>query len=630
MDGAAALAAGYTLVDFSDGWTPYIFAEHQGPEGQVLHNRYRSIFVGLANDKVDEDGQPIPPDTRNYLELYGIFPSFSVLRARFLEDTQRQCLDETDRAALQAVQTVAHIPPEAVRREEARIARLRQELEAARRKAKVQTLAELIDKQPGLAAKVGLVEKRAAEKVALTAVEKRLACEGFLKPNSGHRPGIYDDALRLAVKHFQQKHMIYESHYLRRQTVEALGRSLLENNHLSLMRALRERVVAAAAILEDGSITQGPLGPVPNLADEYTRLAAEQLGLDTVEGALAFFQRHPASDFAHLRIAIRLPARPAWYGADMDLSIVIDRGDVWYDLPWGENGERLPQPRRKYPSFTLFVRHEGKRIPLVRWRTTIGGWRAEQASDGYEYYRYKGSDVGPRVIRQVIAGPVWIAPASTPIRSLVKAKVVGGRRQRVVNYAELGPGYRSAYGLVAGYFVVPGKDGRPDWDNGIRAHGSAEYLSMYSPVGFSHGCHRLPNHLAIRLYSFILRHRNMRVVGDLSMDFLRQFLHGDQVFELRIPSRGYAYVLEPPLPVEVLEGDIKGQQKEPMLGYVPKPGVRYPGPPPAAPGESPEDRAGGGGAALGAPAKTPGRKGVRPAAGSAKEDQDEADEEASL
>ena len=58
----------------------------------------------------------------------------------------------------------------------------------------------------------------------------------------------------------------------------------------------------------------------------------------------------------------------------------------------------------------------------------------------------------------------------------------------------------------------------------MRAHGSSDYLSIYSANGFSHGCHRLPNHIAIRLYSFILRHRNMSVVGDQPMNFARQFL----------------------------------------------------------------------------------------------------------
>lgn len=295
-----------------------------------------------------------------------------------------------------------------------------------------------------------------------------------------------------------------------------------------------------------------------------------------------------------MRAAVKLPARPDYYEDHMDLSIVVDRGDVWYDLPFDDKGSFRPQPRKKYPNLTLFVTHNGKKFPIAKWRTTIGGWRADQASDGYEYFRYKGSDVGPRVIRHVVSGPVWIPPASTPIRTLVKGKLINRAWTKVVNYEEFGPGFLSAYGLIAGYFVVPGQNGRADFDNGVRAHGSADYLSIYSANGFSHGCHRLPNHIAIRLYSFLLRHRTKTVTGDQPMNFSRQFLMGETVYEMRIPSRGYQFVLDPPLPVNVLEGEIKGEQKKPILGYVPKPGVKYPGPPPPAP-ESAEAKAGGGG-----------------------------------
>ena len=34
-------------------------------------------------------------------------------------------------------------------------------------------------------------------------------------------------------------------------------------------------------------------------------------------------------------------------------------------------------------------------------------------------------------------------------------------------------------------------------------------------------------------------------------------------------------VLEPPIPVEVLDGRIKGTLQKPIAGYVPKPGVKY-------------------------------------------------------
>jgi hypothetical protein len=355
-------------------------------------------------------------------------------------------------------------------------------------------------------------------------------------------------------------------------------------------------VISAAGIIEDGTGSTPKVSGL-DLSGEYTKLTLEQLGLTDDQTALAFFQRHEASEFKTLRAAIKLPPLPAYYAEHMELSIVVDRGDVWYDLPFDAEGNfKLPM-RKRYPSLTLMVTHEGKTFPIARWRTTIGGWRSDQATNGYEYYRYKMSDVGPRVIRQIVSGPVWVAPPSTPIRSLVKGKIINGAAAKVVNYDELGPGYLSAYGVVAGYFVTPGLNGRPDFDNGVRAHGSSDYLSIYSPQGYSHGCHRLPNHIAVRLYSFILAHRKKTVLGDQPLGFSRQFLQGETVYEMRIPSRGYAYQLDPPLPVKVLEGTIKGGQKTPILGYVEKPNETYPGPPPPAP-DSPEAKAGGGGEGL--------------------------------
>jgi hypothetical protein len=591
IDAEAAEAAGYTLLDLSDDWTPFIFAEQFTAEGEPLHNRYRRIFLGLANDQLDEDGEPLEPGAKNYLELYGIPPSLSVLRERFIQDEQHPCHDEESVEAIEAVETVTYVAPADMKKDERKLARIREEVEKARKKARFATLEELAEKQPTFAPKVKTLARRAAEKPAMAAVERRLTCEGLLTPKSKHTVGIYDDAMRLAVRRFQQKHMIYEANYLRRKTVDALARPLLDNDYDDLTRAIRERVVAAAAIVEDGSASK-----TRNLVDEYQKAALDQLQLTDGATALAFFKRHPAPEFKRLRAAIKLPPRPDYYSDNMDLSLVVDRGDVWYDLPFDASGHYKPQTRKKYPSMTLYAKAGGKQIMLAKWRTTIGGWRSEQAANGYEYFRYKGSDVGPRVIRNVVSGPVWIAPASTPIRSLTKGKTVNGKWQRVVNYDELGPGYLSAYGLIAGYFVVPGQNGRNDWDNGVRAHGSSDYLSIYSANGFSHGCHRLPNHIAIRMYSFILQHRAMTVVGDKPMNFARQFLSKETAFEIRLPSRGFYFLLEPPLPVNVLEGEIKGDAKKPVAGYVPMPWAKYPPglPVPAAP-EGADAKAGGGG-----------------------------------
>jgi hypothetical protein len=587
VDAQAIESAGYTLIDLRDDWTPTLFNDEVSPEGVAMPNRYRRVLVGLSNDQLDGDGEPLEPGEKNYLELYGAFPSWSVLRERFLQDETHPCHDEQSVADLAAVETVTYVAPNDMRRDELRLKRLASELEKSRREAKVATVEELAASDSQAATKLAAIARRAREKVAMAAVEKRLACEGLLTPKTKHQKGVYDEPMRLAVRSFQQKQMIYESNYLRRKTVDALARPLLDNDYDSLVRSLRERTVAAASVIEDGTaISQ--THPVRNMVDEVAQAAVQQLGLTDAAAGLAFFKRHPAADFKTLRAAVKLPPPPDYYASHMDLSIVVDRGDVWYDLPFDKNGNFMPHSRKRYPSLTLYTTYAGQKIPLARWRTTIGGWRAEQASNGYEYFRYKMSDVGPRVIRQVVSGPVWIPPTSTPVRSLVKGKIVNGRFNKIVNYDELGPGYLSAYGLIAGYFVVPGQNGRPDWDNGVRAHGSSDYLSIYSANGFSHGCHRLPNHIAIRMYSFILKHRNKQVAGDQPLSFNRQFLQTERVYDIRLPSRGFAYYLDPPLPVNVLEGDIKGAQKRPIIGYVPKPNEVYPpGPPPPAP-DSPE------------------------------------------
>jgi hypothetical protein len=325
-----------------------------------------------------------------------------------------------------------------------------------------------------------------------------------------------------------------------------------------------------------------------------------RLGLGEPEDALEFFQRHPARDFRALRVAVRFPPLPEYHSADMDLSVEIDRGDVWYDFPFDAKGQRLPQPRQNFPTFTLFTKWRGERVPLVKWRTTVGGWRTELAADGQEYLRWKGSDVGKRVWRHIVTTPVWIPPASSPLGGMVKEKKVNGMFVRVTNYDETGPGFLSAYGLVAAIheqvIVKKGADGgaigTTYFDNGIRTHGSFDYMSLRGR--FSHGCHRLYNNLALRMFTFVLQHRRVHTLGSIALGMRRDFWSKGEVFEMRLPSRGFYYELDPPLPVEVLEGRIMGQREKPLTGYLRKPGVVYAATSkPPAESDSPESRAGG-------------------------------------
>jgi hypothetical protein len=614
VDAEAARRQGLTIVDLSDDFAPYIFQDGKSQTGTPLPNRYRAVFTGLANDRTDGDGEALPPGERNYLELYGIPPSLSVLRKRFLEDAGRQCESKVDAGKLLAVDGIETFGRTTEKKETAKHGFRAQRLEAARKKAGVDSLQDLAEKDGRYRKEVKGYLRTEAERSAFTEVEKRLVCEGLLDPGK-HKEGSYDGPMRNAALEFQQKNAIFAQADLTRATLEAMTRPLLQNDFMALRRTLAERAAHAGRIIEDGSAIEamppakrsrprklptykngaGQDAVVPDLIGQATDALMARLGLANPEAALDFFRRHPESDFRSMRAAVRFPPLPEYYGTHMDLVAEIDRGDVWYDFPFDEKGTRKPQPRERFPAFTLFVKWRGDKVPLVSWRTTIGGWRSEVASDGEEYYRYKESDVGMRAWRHVVAAPVWLPPTSAPLGSMVKTKWVAGGYPHVVNYDETGPGYLSAYGLVAGIHEQLRR--RPSgelayFDNGIRTHGSFDYLSLRGR--FSHGCHRLYNNLAVRLFSFVLGHRRAKVLGPMALGFRRIFYWEGEVYEMRLPTRGFYFELDPPVPVETLKGKIKGQLKQPITDYLPKPGVDYgERQPPAAAGGA-DSKAGGG------------------------------------
>ena len=232
----------------------------------------------------------------------------------------------------------------------------------------------------------------------------------------------------------------------------------------------------------------------------------------------------------------------------------------------------IVQRREHYPHLTLFVTWHGQKIPLVKWRTTIGSWRSEMHADGHVYFKYKNSDIGPRVWRQIVTTPVWIPPDSTPAKDLLKTKVLDRKvgPVTVVNTDVMGPGYQSAYGLVMGIHIDPKRGG---FDNQIRTHGSVDYTSIARR--FSHGCHRLVNNRAVRLFDFVLRHRRFRRIGDVPMNLKKRFEVEGENYRYTLTTRGYYYELGEPIPVDVLEGKVMGEVKKPITAYVRKPGVDY-------------------------------------------------------
>ena len=164
----------------------------------------------------------------------------------------------------------------------------------------------------------------------------------------------------------------------------------------------------------------------------------------------------------------------------------------------------------------------------------------------------------------------WLPPPSTPDEDMVRRVPGVGYR---ANTALFGPSYRSAYGMVMlmHHRVMPTRN--PDdppriHDEGIRTHGSVSYRSIVR--GTSHGCHRLHNHIAVRLMSFVLRHRPHTRRGQQELGFRRNIEHEGRSYPMAIDAGGYVFRLERPLPINVLEGRVLGAQLTPIEHELPK------------------------------------------------------------
>ncbi|HEX7837707.1 MAG TPA: L,D-transpeptidase, partial [Kofleriaceae bacterium] len=270
--------------------------------------------------------------------------------------------------------------------------------------------------------------------------------------------------------------------------------------------------------------------------------------------------RHPGG----VRVALALPPPPAYHAPHMELHAEIDRGDVWYD------DAPIARLIRHRPTLVLYAADAasptGER-PLIRWPTTIGGWADQRLADGTLVSRWKESDVGPRVWRDLYAAPTWLPPPTTPDRDLVKNLYNG---HWALKTEVMGPGPHAAYGmtLLVHHQVVKLANGtvRLD-DNGIGMHGSASVTSIV--YGTSHGCHRLYNQLAVRLADFLLRHRAHAVRGEQPALYGRVVNHRGERFTANIATRGFLYELTPPVPVNVLKGNIRSTRKVPPRDSAP-------------------------------------------------------------
>lgn len=580
-----ARAAGMTIVDLGDAWAPYPLdgvarAAHAEPPA------YRSAYVDLANARFADD--PLAAADR-YLELFGITPAFSIIH-RYLDDEPRHRCHEAIDSAQAAALAAAAVPLRRESREQAsarrqELTRQRALVAGALRRLGLQEPDELAARSPAYAAMVARLARAEARQRVADAIQAHLVCEGLLPAPKAS--GTFDYTTSEALRAYQRRQVIVASGELDEETRAALGTSSREHDLRLALRALRQRVVDAAGILEDGSARaewgtvlgrqldgadiryQGGYEPLQNGAVDRvspaTEAAARALGWTTFEGARAFIHRHFEGPAPPPRFAFFLPPPPAYLAGPVELRAEIDRGDVWYEYSFSRSGARLAQPIERRPVLVLYARpaRGGDEVALVRWPTTIGGWQEEKLPNSAVVHAYKGSDVGPRLWRDLVVAPVWYPPKSTPDDDLVRYRAGRWELKRDL----LGPSYRSAYGMVMLIHDEPiTRRGETKYlDHGIRTHGSVNYRSILT--GQSHGCHRLYNHHALRLTSFILQHHAHVIRGPDTAQLHRKVRHKGHTFWLDLEDRGYYIELTPPIPVDVLEGRIMGAQKHPTASY---------------------------------------------------------------
>lgn len=602
MDIGQVEARGLTPIDLGNNWVPYIFTEKTAGAEDQQANTYRERYIGLAKNEVDSDGDKLRGSERNYLELYGIPPTIGVVYDEWknVPDVEK-CLEEAnfDPTVFTRFQGTIAYKKTRGNKDVRKAKWLRSSLKKAMRKAKLDTSDEQLaaaKDHPKLGKKYAAWRELQDRVDVIDHAQRRFRCEKLFPGRSGEgkfKPGIFDNATTHALAAFEKKHKIMGWGHFKRDNLDALALDQNTSMHNRLLRVVEERVVSGAGILEDGSAAQwkpdftwtdsnGKEHGLRDLAAESMAAVTKALNLETPESARESLDKLAAlssdKNFDQLVVAVRLPQLPEYYQPNMAFNVVIDRGDVWYDFPYNDEGKKLAQPRKRRPRFTIYTTYRDQQIPLVRWRTTIGSWRNE-LNEGKVYYKYKESDVGPRVWKEIVAAPTWIPPNTTPPAELVRRKWKDGGVKTVVNYDEFGPSYTSAYGLVAAYHIKEIKDKEGNWkadhDNGIRTHGSVDYMSILRR--FSHGCHRLYNMNAVRLFSFILRHRDFNREGQQKLGYGRKFEYEGEEFSIRLATRGYKYRLAEPIPVMVTKGRIKGKRKNPMVGYIEKPGVDYTG-----------------------------------------------------
>ncbi|HVZ85817.1 MAG TPA: hypothetical protein VHG72_02540 [Polyangia bacterium] len=590
---------GLTVVDLSDDWLPYVFSDTPD-KPQPL----RPYLVDLANGRFRGTSAYARAREDRFFEAFGIFPSLNYMRRRLADKKRHACHERVKDGVLEELSAKNVIPAE-----------------EAEKVPNPDKAAVASGEAPAMIPTGKTVSPRpltAVEKRAVIAMQAHLRCEEALSGKA--TSGRMDRRTVEGLKVYQRLQMLADSGNIDADTRAALLGDTHEQDFRALLRALRERVVDATGLLEDGSAlgvvgeVQGrqldttEFSPLPGQPDKSksspaapaaekppavdpsakivpatdliaaaTQIASQALGWTSPDAVLAStLVAEPAAPAGGHRkkaprakgpiplpaaVAIRLPPPPAYHSPNMELRAEIDRGEVVLERPKldKEGHKKWKPPVADRPTLTLYARAGDHEVALCRWPTTIGGWKTFEKSDGTMALKYKESVTGDALWTEVLATPTWHPAPGMPTRRLLVK--VGD--SFVPKTEIIGPGYHAAYGLVAiVHHQIMGVNDKGEQqleDLRIRTHGTPGYRSVRR--GESNGCHRLHNFEALRLSGFLVKHHANLRDGLVPEDYVRHLQYKGQDIALQSESKGYRYRLTPPVPVTVLEGDVKGNAK---------------------------------------------------------------------
>src|SRR5215510_13169412 len=249
----AARKEGLTVIDLSDEWLPVVFS--QTPDKpQPL----RPFLQNLANGKLGTGRLYARAHEDRFFEVFGIFPSLNLVRKRLADKRRHTCHDKVKDGVLEELSPKNVIPPE-------ELEKVPNPNPETRAETPMVTTGRTISPRP-------LTEQ---EKRAVIAMQAHLRCEDMLRGKA--TPGRMDRWTAEGLKVYQHLHQLADSSKIDLDTRTVLLGDSREHDFRLMLRVLRERIVDATGLLEDGSAV-GAQGQVQGRtldSPEFQPLAAQ-------------------------------------------------------------------------------------------------------------------------------------------------------------------------------------------------------------------------------------------------------------------------------------------------------------------------------------------------------------------